>query len=92
MNEKLIEKKLRLGVKKRGGIAFKFVSPGTVGVPDRIVLMPNGKQWFVETKSTGKKLSPVQKIVVNRIRELGHNVWVIDDRATLEKFFAEIIK
>lgn len=46
MREKEIEKKLTLEVKKRGGLAVKFVSPGFDGMPDRIVLMPEGKMAF----------------------------------------------
>lgn len=39
MLEKEIEKYLREEIKKLGGIAYKFVSPGQVGVPDRICLI-----------------------------------------------------
>ena len=38
--EKDIEKYLRDEIKKVGGIAYKFVSPGNSGVPDRLVLLP----------------------------------------------------
>ena len=38
--ESLIEKHLVAEVKKAGGVAFKFVSPGHRSVPDRIVLLP----------------------------------------------------
>ena len=50
MLEKSIEKKLADAVKKRGGLAPKFVSPGLDGMPDRIVLMPGGRLAFVEVK------------------------------------------
>ncbi len=40
--ESLIEKHLVAEVKKAGGVAFKFVSPGHRSVPDRIVLLPGG--------------------------------------------------
>lgn len=29
---------------------FKWVAPGTRGVPDRIIIMPEGKTYFVEMK------------------------------------------
>ena len=43
--EKVIERKLRDGVKKLGGGAqcLKFESPGTSGVPDRLILLPGGR-------------------------------------------------
>ena len=55
MNEKLLEKKLREEVKKLGGLALKFTSSTYTGMPDRIVLMPKGKVYFVELKTTGQK-------------------------------------
>ena len=48
MREHEIERKLVDAVKAKGGICWKFVSPGTAGVPDRIILMPNGRIAFVE--------------------------------------------
>lgn len=41
--ESTIESRLRKEAKIRGGMAVKFVSPGLSGVPDRLVLMPEGK-------------------------------------------------
>ena len=55
MREKTIEQKLAAAVKKYGGICPKFTSPGFDGMPDRIVLMPNGKMAFVEVKAPGEK-------------------------------------
>lgn len=78
MNEKLIEKKLREGVKQRGGIALKFASPYYTGVPDRIVLMPGGRVSFVELKSTGKKPTPKQQAVIALLAGLGFRTEVID--------------
>ena len=52
MLEKDIERKLIAGVKRAGGKAYKFVSPGNVGVPDRIVIWPNGVIHFVELKTS----------------------------------------
>lgn len=59
--ERDIEKKFRLEVKKRGGLALKFVSPGFSGVPDRIILMPGRKVAFVEVKQPGEQMRPLQK-------------------------------
>ena len=43
MREQFIEKKFTDAVKKMGGIAPKFVSPGLDGVPDRSCTFANGK-------------------------------------------------
>jgi hypothetical protein len=90
MNEKLIEKKLRERVKKLGGLAVKFFVLSFTGFPDRIVLMPGAKIWFVELKSTGKKPSPRQVEVLGLLRKLGFAVWVIDDEIGLNEFFKQL--
>ncbi|MGC5220863.1 VRR-NUC domain-containing protein, partial [Escherichia coli] len=46
IREKDIENYLRDQVKKIGGIAYKFESPGNAGVPDRLVLLPGGQVHF----------------------------------------------
>ena len=60
MREREVEKALTKEVKKRGGIAFLFVSPGMAGVPDRLVLMKDAKLAFVELKAPGKEMRPLQ--------------------------------
>jgi hypothetical protein len=86
MNEKLIEKKLREGVKKLKGEALKFFCMSFTGMPDRIVLMPGGRAWFVELKSTGNKPSPRQEFVIGWLRRLGFQVFVIDTQEGLDEF------
>ncbi len=86
MNEKLIERKLREAVKRQGGIALKFSSPYYAGMPDRIVLMPNGRASFVELKTTGKKPTALQVKNIKVLRKLGFKAEVIDDQESLDKF------
>lgn len=79
MREKYIEMKLVQRAKLMGGLALKFVSPGLDGVPDRLVILPNGKMAFVELKAPGKKLRPLQIHRKKQIEELGIRVYVIDN-------------
>ena len=79
MREKIIEKKLAMKVKKRGGISPKFTSPGFDGMPDRLVLLPDGKIAFVEVKVPGKKPTPLQLARHKLLRGLGFLVFVLDD-------------
>ena len=79
MREKEIEKKLALEAKKRGGLAVKFVSPGFDGMPDRILLMTQGKIAFVEVKAPGKHPSPLQMARHKLLRGLGFSVFILDD-------------
>lgn len=78
MIEKEIEKRLTTEVKKAGGIAPKFVSPGFAGMPDRIVLLPDGFLAFAELKAPGKKPRPLQLTRHRLLRSLGFKVYVID--------------
>jgi len=79
MREKTIEQELTRRVKVMGGTAYKFVSPGTAGVPDRIVLMPGGHMAFAELKAPGKVLRPLQKLRKVQLEKLGFKVYVIDN-------------
>ena len=78
MLEKYIEKKLIAAVKRIDGIAFKFTAPGINGVPDRLVLLPNGKIAFVEIKAPGRKMRPQQVRRKRQLEELGFSVYCLD--------------
>ncbi len=83
--EKDIERYLVKQVKDAGGIAYKWVSPGKRGVPDRIIVMPH-KVVFVELKATGKKPTKQQWLIHGSLRYLGQLVWVIDSREQVDEF------
>ena len=89
-SEKLLEKKLREGVKKLGGIAIKFFCPSFTGLPDRIILMPGGRVYFAEMKTTGKKPSPRQEVVITMLRRLKFHVWIIDDNPILDEVLLKL--
>lgn len=78
MVERAIEQRFVSETKKRGGLALKFVSPGMDGVPDRIVLMPNGRMAFVELKAPGKMLRPLQQRRARQLAALGFRVFCVD--------------
>ena len=84
--EKDIERYFTRKVKEHGGLAWKFVSPGHAGVPDRIVFLPGGKCCFAEIKAPGGKPRKLQIAVMKRLREQGFDVWVIDSREKVREF------
>lgn len=90
MRESEIEAALRGGVALLGGIAYKFVSPSRVGVPDRIVVMPGGVTVYVELKAPGMKPAPHQEREHERLRERGHRVYVIDSLAGVQALLKEL--
>ena len=55
MKESQVERRLVEGVRKLGGVCMKFVSPGTPGVPDRLIITATGRIIFAELKTeTGR--------------------------------------
>lgn len=86
--EKEIERKLVDMVKHHGGFCLKWVCPGWSGVPDRIILLPGGRVYFVETKRPkGGRLSALQRKWQKWLTGLGFFygvVWTENDVSTLE--------
>lgn len=91
MRESTLEQRLVSEVKRIGGKAPKWVSPGNRGVPDRLIILPNGKTIFVEMKAPGKPLEPLQEKWAKTLRDLGHNVFKIDSNEDIDKFIAKVI-
>lgn len=91
MRESFIEEKLTKAVKQNGGLCWKFTSPGTAGVPDRIILMPKGRIAFVEVKAPGEKPRPLQLSRHRLLRRLGFKVYVLDALEDIEKIISEVM-
>lgn len=91
IRERDIEKYLRDEIRKAGGRAYKFVSPGNNGVPDRICLFPGGRIVFVELKAPGKKTTALQAAQIAKIRALGFKVYIIDSKAGVDALLEEVI-
>lgn len=89
-SEKRVEQILVREVKKCGGICPKFVSPGFDGMPDRLILLPNGRFAFAELKAPGKKPRPLQLSRHRLLRGLGFQVYVIDGVEQIQRIIDEI--
>lgn len=89
MRETTIEKHLITEIKKRGAKAWKFVSPGLRGVPDRIVLLPGGQTIFVELKAPGKEREPLQVKRASELQDLGFKVYCLGSIELVDWFIWE---
>lgn len=90
-SEKTTEKYLRDEVRKIGGRAYKFVSPGNTGMPDRLVCLPGGKAVFVELKSEGKHSTVIQKRQQGVLELLGFAVYAdVDTKAKVNELIGEL--
>lgn len=90
MRESVVEKRLRTQVEKMGGKAWKWVAPGTVGVPDRILFFPGGRIIFIELKAPGKKPEPIQEYRIKQLRGYGQQVEVLDSPEAVDRFMKEV--
>ena len=90
MEEQKIEKRLKKEIELIGGKALKFISPGTSGVPDRIVLLPGGKVIFVELKAPNKEMRAMQKLRKKQFEKLGQKVLCIDSIGGVMNLIKEI--
>ncbi len=90
--ETKIEARLKVKVKKAGGLTLKFLSPGTAGVPDRLVLLPGKKIFFAELKAPGEKLRPLQIKRKKQLENLGFQVYIIDSCQAVRDFIGEVAK
>ncbi len=89
MREKDIEKILTENVKKLGGRAYKWTSPGNAGVPDRIVIFPGRSPVFVELKTDKGTLTNLQKAQIGRLKKLGQQVYVVYGLDGVSQFFQD---
>ena len=90
MKESELERILVEEVRKVGGMAYKWISPGNDGVPDRIVVLPPDVICFVELKADKGRLSTQQKIQISRLRGLGADVRVVKGMSGLIEFFRSL--
>lgn len=72
-------------VEQLGGLCWKFTSPGTAGVPDRIILY-DGRVYFVELKTERGRRSKVQKYIHKKMREQKIDVYMIWSKKDVDSF------
>ena len=78
MRENFIEQTFIKAIADSGGVAFKFTSQTMNGVPDRLVLLSQGKCAFVELKAPGKQMRLLQRKRRLQLESLGFPVFCID--------------
>jgi hypothetical protein len=91
VRESTLERRLVREVERIGGLAPKLVSPGNRGVPDRLVILPNGRTVYVEMKAPGKPLEPLQEHWKRKLLNLGHRHYKIDSNEDIDRFIREVM-
>jgi hypothetical protein len=77
--EKDIEYAVSNYARQCGFLSYKFVSPAQRSVPDRIFIAADGRVFFVEFKRAGCLPTDAQYHTINKMRERGAAVFVIDN-------------
>lgn len=72
-----VERALVDAVGARGGLAIKLM-PAVRGLPDRLVLLPNGGTRLIELKAPGERPRESQRMVHRHLGAMGHPVITID--------------
>lgn len=90
-SEKTLEHSLVEKIRQRGGICLKLQGNMYAGMPDRLILLPEGRVVFVELKSEGIKPRKLQLVRHEELRALGFKVFVIDTQEKLIQFLNEQI-
>ena len=85
-SEAQIERHLFNEIRKLKGLAYKFTSPGHAGVPDRVILLPNGTTIFVELKREDGKLSSLQIETIRLLQEKNIEVYVLYSKEEVDDF------
>lgn len=85
--EATFELKLTRKVKNLKGICLKFKSVES-GWPDRVIVMPKGKTYWVELKRPDGKgeISALQRYNGNRLWDMGHEMHFIETELELYSF------
>lgn len=90
MRESRIENRLTRRLKNAGWLSLKFISPGNAGVPDRLLISPEGRVIFAELKTETGRLSPTQKAQIQRLRKYQQDVRVLYGAEDVDALLNEI--
>lgn len=87
-----VEKYLIKAVKQHHGFCLKFVSPGNAGVPDRLIIWPDGRMVFAELKRDAKhQPRPLQLNWHRRLRRKHVKVYVLHTKGEVDEFIKGMI-
>ena len=68
----------------------KFIPDNKNGMPDRMVLLPGGRVLWVELKTIGGKLSPIQKLRHEELKRAGHDVVCVWSKTQADELVARL--
>jgi len=79
-------------VKEAHGLCIKLPAIWYIGIPDRLVLLPGARIYFVELKSDRGRVAPTQQRWAYLLAKLGFKVFLIKGKIQLKEFIYEFIQ
>jgi hypothetical protein len=92
MLESTLEKRLTKAVKEQGGLCIKLPANLYKGIPDRMILLPKGRIYFVELKVLNGRVSVAQNKFLSLLNKLGFNSGIIRGKQQLEEFINHYVR
>lgn len=96
ISEKALEKTFSEHLNRTKKVwVIKLLSTFIKGLPDRMVLCKGGYVGFAEIKTTGKKPTKIQLYIHDKLKDLGFQVFIIDDIESRDRavsFFLKNVK
>ena len=89
--ESKVEAYLRVELHNIGLECMKYIPDHSVGMPDRMVVLPGRQVLWVEVKTDGGKLSEIQKYRHAWLRQAGHDVRVVWSKEQVDDLVRELI-
>ncbi|ADR51969.1 VRR-NUC domain-containing protein [Candidatus Liberibacter solanacearum CLso-ZC1] len=89
-SEHEIEKRLVKGVQQLDCWVRKASFVSHRGCPDRLIITPQGRLWWIEVKQPSGRLSPQQKIEIEELLRRGQRVKVLFSAEEVDNFLKEL--
>jgi len=86
IRESAVEKRLIREVERIGGKAIKLSSEYQRSLPDRLILLPEGKVGFAEVKSPTGRPTKGQLYTLSKLREMGFHAAIVNSPDTIQEF------
>lgn len=90
MEESRLERRLKKAIENLDGVALKLTVPNKRGMPDRMILLPGGRIYFVEMKAPGEKPRLLQRKRAKQLKALGFSVYCLDSDEAIDNFLQEV--
>lgn len=79
MLESAVQGKIIKQLEAIGCVVIKIIKANKNGIPDLLVLLPNGRAVFIEVKKPGGVASKLQQYYIELLRKQGFTAFICDD-------------